>query len=83
MALHAVCFGVIAVTRLDSPVIATIFGLLLLLAAEGLRASRFAGNGSDAAVSFWAIVYVVVGAGLPVEARRATPWIRRSRSLRF
>ena len=57
-------FGVLELMRLESPVSVILFGALLAAATELLRGSRFAGNGSDAAVSFWAIAYLLVGAGL-------------------
>lgn len=46
-----------------------VIGALLAAATEALRGSRFAGNGSDAATSFWAIVYVVFGVGFEVLRR--------------
>jgi hypothetical protein len=39
------------------------FGLLLAGATEGLRGSRYAGTGLDAASSFWAVIYLLVAVG--------------------
>jgi hypothetical protein len=63
MALHTVFFGVFEMTRMESPWLLLFFGLVLMTAAEFLRGSRFAGNGSDAAASFWAIAFLLVGFG--------------------
>jgi len=61
VAIHAVFFGFFSVTRIESAEIVLLSGALLVAAAEWLRGSRFAGNGSDAAASFWAIVYLLAG----------------------
>ena len=45
------------------------FGALLAAATEALHGSRFEGNGSDAATSFWAIVYFLFGVGFHVLRR--------------
>ena len=63
VALNAVFFGFLSVTRIESAGIVLFFGALLVAAAEWLRGSRFAGNGSDASASFWAIVYLLFGLG--------------------
>lgn len=63
MAVHTVSFGVFAAFRMESSLVVIFFGAVLATAADFLRGSRFAGNGSDAAVSFWAIAYLLVGFG--------------------
>ncbi len=63
MALQTVFFGVFELTRMESPWLVLFFGVALVGGAEFLRGSRFAGNGSDAAASFWAIAFLLVGFG--------------------
>ena len=63
MAVHTVSFGVFAAFRMESSLVVIFFGAVLATAADFLRGSRFACNGSDAAVSFWAILYLMVGFG--------------------
>ncbi|HEY1253108.1 MAG TPA: hypothetical protein VGH97_18145 [Thermoanaerobaculia bacterium] len=63
MAINTVCFGVFAALRMESAAVVVFFGALLATAADFLRGSRFAGNGSDAAASFWAVVYLLGGLG--------------------
>ena len=43
--------------------VSLVVGLILAGATEALRGSRYAGTGSDAATSFWAITYLLVAAG--------------------
>jgi len=63
VAIHAVFIGLsMAHARIAASWI--VFGIALAAVTEGLRASRFAGNGSDAATSFWAVVDLVVGIGI-------------------
>jgi hypothetical protein len=63
MAVHTVSFGVFAAFRMESSLVVIFFGAVLATAADFLRGSRFAGNGSDAAVSFWAVSYLLGGFG--------------------
>ena len=63
MAVHTVSFGVFAAFRMESAAVVIFLGAVLATAADFLRGSRFAGNGSDAAVSFWAIAYLLGGVG--------------------
>jgi hypothetical protein len=63
MAVHTVSFGVFAAFRMESAAVVIFLGAVLAIGADFLRGSRFAGNGSDAAVSFWAIAYLLVGVG--------------------
>jgi hypothetical protein len=63
MAVHTVSFGVFAAFRMESAAVVIFLGALLATAADFLRGSRFAGNGSDAAVSFWALAYLLGGVG--------------------
>ena len=63
MAVHTVSFGVFAAFRMESSLVVIFFGAVLATAADFLRGTRFAGNGSDAAVSFWAILYLLGGFG--------------------
>ncbi|HEY2797016.1 MAG TPA: hypothetical protein VGK26_03940 [Thermoanaerobaculia bacterium] len=63
MAVHTVSFGVFAAFRMESAAVVIFLGAVLATAADFLRGSRFTGNGSDAAVSFWAITYLLVGIG--------------------
>ena len=51
-------------SRFDSPALWMVVGGVLALSTEALRDSRFAGNGSDAAVSFWAVFFLAIGSGL-------------------
>jgi hypothetical protein len=61
VAIQAVFWGVVEVTHTGFREALLVFGVALAVATELLRGSRFAGNGSDAAASFWAIVYLLVG----------------------
>jgi hypothetical protein len=65
VAIHAVSFGLVEVAQSSGKVAYWIAsGMVLAGFAEVLRASRFAGNGSDAAVSFWALTYLLFGLGV-------------------
>jgi hypothetical protein len=67
VAVYSVHFGVVELFHLKmQPVHGLLFGALLAASTEVLRGSRFAGNGSDAATSFWAIVFLLEGFGLQV-----------------
>jgi hypothetical protein len=63
MAVHTVSFGIFAAFRMESALVVIFGGAVLATAADFLRGSRFAGNGSDAAVSFWAVAYLLGGVG--------------------
>jgi hypothetical protein len=63
MAINTVSVGVFAALRMESAAVVVFFGVILAGAADFARGSRFAGNGSDAAVSFWAVVYLLGGFG--------------------
>ena len=64
VAVHAVFFGFMELARSERPWTMIAYGAVLAAAAELLRGSRFSGNGGDAAASFWAIGYLLVGAGV-------------------
>lgn len=64
VAVNAVFFGVAMVGREAVTALAIVFGVLLAIATEVLRVTPLSGNGSDAASSFWAILYVLVGVAL-------------------
>jgi len=64
VAVNAVFFGIAMVAREAVTAFAIVFGLLLAIATEVLRVTPLSGNGSDAAASFWAIVYLLVGVAL-------------------
>ena len=68
VAVYSVTFGVLELFHLNvQPVfLGLLSGTLLAAATEVLRGSRFAGNGSDAATSFWAIVFLLEGFALQV-----------------
>lgn len=68
VAVYSVTFGVVELFHLDvQPVfLGLLFGTLFAASTEALRGSRFAGNGSDAAASFWAIVFLLEGFALQV-----------------
>jgi hypothetical protein len=71
VATCALFFGVVELTgRGDSPAPWMVFGAILALLTEVLRDSRFSGNGSDAAASFWAVFFLVIGSGLILLSRR-------------
>jgi hypothetical protein len=64
VAIHAVFFGFVMVVRSGFTVGTLGFGLFLAIATEKLRSSTLAGNGSDAAASFAAILHLLLGSGL-------------------
>jgi hypothetical protein len=69
VAVYSVSFGAVELFHLKNvqPVfLGLLFGALLAASTEVLRGSRFAGNGSDAAASFWAIVFLLEGFALQV-----------------
>ena len=61
VALNAAFLASSAVTHRGAG--ALFFGALLAGLTEALLRSRFGGNGSAAAASFWAVVYVIAGTG--------------------
>jgi hypothetical protein len=71
VAIHALFFAAARLSGGDGGSFRWLFfGGILVAATEFLTRSRFAGNGSDAATSFWACVYGIVGSGLLL---RSTP----------
>ena len=71
IATCALLFGVAELaSRIDSAALWMVFGAILALLTEVLRDSRFSGNGSDAAASFWAVFFLVIGSGLIFLSRR-------------
>jgi hypothetical protein len=70
VAANSVFFGAVELIHLTAqPLHWILFGALLAASTEALRGSRFAGNGSDAATSFWAILYALFGLGLHLLRR--------------
>jgi hypothetical protein len=65
VAMHAVCFGFAEIMHSAGGAgFWIVFGVGLAAVTEALRGSRFAGNGSDAATSFGAIGYLLLGIGI-------------------
>jgi hypothetical protein len=63
VAIHAVFVG-LSMAHAGTAGSWVVFGIALAAVTEVLLASRFAGNGSDAATSFWAVVDLVIGIGI-------------------
>lgn len=64
LAIGAIFSGIAIASADAATAVAIVFGALLAFATEILRGSRLAGNGSDAAASFSAIVYLLAGIAL-------------------
>jgi hypothetical protein len=67
IAINCVAFGIFEASGAQDGIgLCLVFGAILCGAAEALRGSRVAGNGSDSAISFWALGYLIAGFGLLV-----------------
>jgi hypothetical protein len=47
------------------------YSAILAAATEVLRGSRLGGTGSDAATSFWAVIFLIIGFGVLLQAERS------------
>lgn len=77
VAVQAVFFGLLELPGVIArPIHGALFGALLAASTQALRGSRFAGNGGDAATSFWAILYFLLAFGLHLSRAPDRDWER-------